>query len=266
MKKSFLHSLFGKGSLFSRFFLSLNERKILRVGSVPKHVAIIMDGNRRWEVKKKNALENWSQKGHEQGAQALFNIIPEAKKIGISSLTLFAFSTENWKRSPEEISLIFTLITEYLKEQIPYMIKEGIRIRYIGDYSNLPQPLIQTVTEAMEATQHMNGFDLNLAINYGAKNELVRAFAKIHDDLSCKKLEKSTIDENLVSSYLDTRDMEEPELLIRTGGEMRISNFLLWQIAYTELYFTKTLWPDFSSKDLLKAVISFQKRIRRRGK
>ncbi|MEG0036592.1 MAG: polyprenyl diphosphate synthase [Victivallaceae bacterium] len=253
-------------SVISESVCFLREKKIKKGKYVPKHVAIIMDGNRRWEKKRNAWFRSSSKSGHQSGAEAVLNIIPVAKKIGIRILTLFTFSTENWQRSPEEVTLIFSLLTDYLKRQVSYMVGEGIRLRCLGDYSELPRNLQEAIEMAVHSTRNMTDMDLNLAINYGSKNELVRAFGKMHSDIIKKKLNESTIDENLVNSYLDTQGMEEPELLIRTSGELRISNFLLWQIAYTELYFTKTLWPDFAPKDLLKAIASFQARIRRRGK
>lgn len=227
----------------------------------PKHVAIIMDGNRRWKK-----LHQGVSSGHHQGALALPHVIRAAFSFGIETLTLFAFSTENFSRSEEEVAEIFSIFHEQIDLQLPLLLKEKIQLRCIGNLSRLPSSLQKKLTEACEQTSKHADRNLILAINYGGKDEILRAFRKLHQDLLDQKISLDHLSENLISSYLDTSGIGDPDLLIRTGGEMRVSNFLLWQIAYTELYVTDVLWPDFTPLHLGNAIEAYQKRSRRGGK
>lgn len=232
---------------------------------IPNHVAIIMDGNRRWG--KINLQDKSSQLScHKHGAEVVPNLILAAIELQISTLTLFAFSTENFSRDEHEVTELFLLFADYLSEQYSFMKEHNVRLRFIGDLTKLPPFLLEKMLETEEKLQQCSSIDLVLAINYGSKNEILRAFKKIHNDLLTQKIHYHDLSEPLIESYLDTSDISEPDLLIRTAGEMRISNFLLWQIAYTEFYVTKTLWPDFTPNDLVKAIRAYQKRERRGGK
>ncbi|WP_201456657.1 isoprenyl transferase [Chlamydia sp. 17-3921] len=233
---------------------------------LPQHIAIIMDGNRRWRQQHLNLCSQTQASGHSYGAKVLPEILSSVMALGIKVLTLFAFSTENFSRSQEEIKELFLLFHSQLEKQLPYLIKNQIRLRCIGDLSKLPKNIQKQISQAMKATENFNCLELVLAINYGAKDELVRTFKKLHNDLIHQKISLENLSESLISSYLDTSGLADPDLLIRTGGEMRVSNFLLWQIAYTELYVTEVLWPDFTPQHLLDAIRVYQQRSRRGGK
>lgn len=228
----------------------------------PRHVAIIMDGNRRWQKQH----PTYPHSGHYYGAKVLPSIANAAFSLGIEVLTLFAFSTENFSRSPLEISELFSLFHAQLDHQLPYLIEHEIRLRCIGDLPSLPEDLQKKIQEISQSTKNHARRELVLAINYGGRNEIVRAFKKLHQDLLDKKLCPDQVSEQLIDSYLDTSEIGSPDLLIRTGGEMRVSNFLLWQIAYTELYIIDVLWPDFTPVHLLDAIQAYQQRSRRGGK
>lgn len=234
--------------------------------SLPRHVAIIMDGNRRWHQQHQTQCTLKQTSGHYYGAKALPSIIESAFSLGIEVLTLFAFSTENFLRSTEEVEELFSLFYSQLDEQFPYLIENKIRLRCIGNLSALPLQLQQKISEISLKTHQNSHRDLVLAINYGGKDELVRAFKKLHQDLVEQKISSDSISEELIRLYLDTSEMPDPDLLIRTGGEMRVSNFLLWQIAYTELYVTDILWPDFKPNHFLDAIKAYQHRSRRGGR
>ncbi|MGD2169065.1 MAG: isoprenyl transferase [Chlamydiota bacterium] len=230
--------------------------------NVPHHLAIIMDGNRRWA--KKNNLPPIM--GHWQGAEALTQIVRDASEIGIKVLTVYSFSTENWGRSKQEIHDLIHLLEVYLKEKKEMMIEEGVKLSTIGDLTKMPVSLQEIIKEVKLSTQKCEKIELVLAINYGARNEICRAVQKICSDIKDNKLSINDLSENIFSNYLDTKDYRDPDLLIRTSGEQRLSNFLLWQISYTEVYITKVLWPDFDKTALLTAINEFQKRQRRLGK
>lgn len=224
---------------------------------LPEHVAIIMDGNRRWARKESQCVSE----GHQKGADTSMDILRSASELGIKWVTLFVFSTENWNREPEEIAGILWLLETYIRAKIPEMVQAGIRFHTIGDLSKFPESVQSAISDAKLATKQCESLKLILAMNYGARDEMKRAIQKmIRDGLTEKEVTEKTI-----ASYLDTADFPDPDLLIRTSGEMRISNFLLWQLSYTEIYLTKTLWPDFSPSMLLKAVLEFQNRERRTG-
>lgn len=236
----------------------------LKVGHlpVPEHVAIIMDGNRRWAKKRGMPVSA----GHLRGAETLTEIVRAASDYGVKVLTVYAFSTENWKRSAMEVKALMRLFKSYLNRQRNLMIEEGVRLNLIGDISRVPKDVAQVFEETVEATKGGTKLDLVIALNYGARDELKRAFGAMLEDCLAKKISKEELSEDLISSYLDTAKWKDPDLLIRTSGERRISNFLLWQISYAEVMVTDVLWPDFTRKDLLAAIHEYQKRELRLGK
>lgn len=228
---------------------------------IPRHVAIIPDGNRRWAKKQQKCYDL----GHQAGADNIIEIVKAGKAIGIKALTFYLFSTENWARSKIEIHALMWLLQKFLRDNVGEMQAEGVRLRTIGDLDALPKDALTSVKETMEATAHCEDIEMILALNYGARDEIRRVIRSIVDHCSMGKLQKEDVTEKLISSYLDTSPWGDPELLIRTSGEMRISNFLLWQLSYTEIYVSKLLWPDFKPHALLDAIIDFQKRERRLG-
>jgi len=233
----------------------------LNLTRIPQHIALIPDGNRRWAKKRQSNPES----GHREGADTLMDIIKACQEIGIKSLTVYSFSTENWSRSQEEIEALMAIYATYLLNNCEEMARTGIKLETIGDVSRLPPFLNQIIQETKIATQHCQSVNLILALNYGARDEMCRAFKLMLEDFSHNQLSLNDIDENIISSYLDTSDWGDPELLIRTSGEYRISNFLLWQLCYAEMYITPVLWPDFTPQHLLEAVIDYQSRERRWG-
>ncbi len=237
------------------------ELKGLDPRLVPSHVAIIMDGNRRWA--RRHSLAPIM--GHWKGADALTNIVTAAKSLGIKVLTVFSFSTENWSRPEDEVEGLMHLFKNYLLQQKVAMIEEGIKLDAIGDLSGLPAEVRDTVEECKRATAHCDQIELVLAMNYGGRNDILQAARALAKDAAEGKLQDMEISEQVFSGYLDTAKWEDPELLIRTSGENRISNFLLWQLSYAEVYISDVLWPDFSEGNLLDAVIEYQKRGRRWG-
>jgi len=228
----------------------------------PEHVAIIMDGNRRWA--KKRGLP--ASAGHLRGAETLTEIVRAASNFGIKVLTVYAFSTENWKRSVVEVKALMHLFKTYLIRERNSMIEEGVRLNMIGDMSRVPKDVLEVFEETIEATKGGTKMDLVVAINYGSRDELKRAIGTMIEDCLAKKISKEELSEDLISSYLDTAKWKDPDLLIRTSGESRISNFLLWQISYAEVMVTDVLWPDFTEKDLLAAIHEYRKREQRQGK
>lgn len=229
---------------------------------LPKHIAIIMDGNGRW-AKLRNRPRIY---GHRKGISIVKNVIEYCSNRGIQYLTLFAFSSENWQRPHAEVKALMGFLKRYLVSEINWLIQLGVRFNVIGDITKLPLDVKEVVIDAINKTSKMKGMVLNLALSYGGKDEILRAVKKICSDIEQKKIETEKLDEKVFSSYLDTAGQPEPDLLIRTSGEYRISNFLLWQIAYTELYFTNTLWPDFTVEELELAIKDFMSRERRFGK
>ncbi len=233
----------------------------LKPEGLPKHIAIIMDGNGRW-AKKRLMPRSF---GHRAGVEALRSVIRTASDIGIEVLTLYAFSTENWNRPVEEVSGLMQLMVEYLKREARALHENNVKITTIGDLSRLEGKLIDEIQWATELTKDNDGLNLNIALNYGGRDELTRAIKKIASALDMGKISSEDIDTALVEEYLDTAGVPDPELLIRTSGEYRFSNFMLWQTAYTEFYFTNTLWPDFNGDLLVEAIRDYQKRDRRFG-
>lgn len=228
---------------------------------VPRHIAFIPDGNRRWAEKQQRT----SSFGHKSGADILIDTVKAAKELGVKVVTFYTFSTENWTRPPGEVDALMWLFHSYLLNNRQTMLKEGIRLGIIGDLSKIPNPAHDTILESIEATKDCSHIDMVLAINYGGRDELLRAFKKVARSLENKMLTAEEIDESTIASCLDTFPWGDPELLIRTSGEMRISNFLIWQLSYTELYVADALWPEFSHLHLLEAVVAYQKRQRRLG-
>ena len=228
---------------------------------IPEHIAIIMDGNRRWAKKQGKPMET----GHWQGAEQLDSIVHAAADLGVKVLTVFSFSTENWKRSEKEVELLMQLLEAYLINKRETLVKEGVRLNTIGDISLLPVNLQEQLRETKKATQNCSRIDLVLALNYGGRDEMRRAFLKMSQAAKVGDLDWESVTENTISSYLDTAEWPDPELFIRPSGVQRVSNFLLWQISYSEIVVTETLWPDFSPNDLLQALIEYQRRRRRFG-
>lgn len=229
--------------------------------NVPKHVAIILDGNGRW-AKKRNMPRNY---GHVQGSKTVEQIIEDAYNMGIEYVTVYAFSTENWKRSKDEVDALMKLLGKYLIDCIERSTKNNMCVRVIGDKTGLDPKLVKRINELEEATVNNSGLKFTIAINYGGRDEIRRAVADIAKDVGEGKLEVSEITEDLISDRLDTAGLPDPDLLIRTSGEERLSNFLPWQLAYTEFYFTDVLWPDFCKEDLLTAIRYYNGRERRFG-
>ena len=224
----------------------------------PKHVAIIMDGNNRWT--KKHKLRGYI--GHEKGIDSIQHCIDTAKLFNIKYLTLFSFSSENWSRPKKEVTFLMNLMRKYLSNKINELMKDKILVRMIGDKSKLPKDIVKKIDYYEKLTSKNKGLNLIFALNYGARNEIIYAIKRI---LKNFKKKKENINEKLISSNLFTKNIPDPDLLIRTSGEKRISNFLLWQIAYTELVFLKVLWPDFKKKHFIEALKQYSKRVRRYG-
>lgn len=229
--------------------------------NIPKHVAIILDGNGRW-AKKRNMPRNY---GHVQGSKTVEQIIEDAYKMGIEYVTVYAFSTENWKRSKEEVDALMKLLGKYLIDCIERSTKNNMQVRVIGDKTGLDKSLVTRINELEEATKEATGLKFTIAINYGGRDEIRRAVADIAKDVAAQKLNPEDITEDLINDRLDTAGLPDPDLLIRTSGEERLSNFLPWQLAYTEFYFTDVLWPDFDKNDLLTAIRYYNGKERRFG-
>lgn len=228
---------------------------------LPGHIAIIMDGNGRWA--KKRSLPRVA--GHHEGMKVVKKITKFASELGVKTLTLYAFSTENWKRPKLEVEFLMRLPQEFLATYLPELIEQNVRVEMMGNLDSLPEHTKKAVTNAMTQTAENDGLILNFALNYGSRDEIVQAVRKIANDVEEGIISSDIISEKLIDQYLMTKDLAEPDLLIRTSGEVRLSNFMLWQLAYTEFWFTDTLWPDFDEGDLLDAIDSYQTRSRRYG-
>lgn len=229
---------------------------------LPRHIAIIMDGNGRWA---KSHLRP-RLFGHKEGAESVRNIVTTCREMGVEALTLYAFSSENWNRPQAEVSGLMTILQKFLSSELSKMQKNGIRLHCIGDIESLPQTVQTPLHEAMESTRHNTELTLTLALSYGGRNEICRAIKSIASSVEAGDITLDDINDELISSSLDTAILPEPDLLIRTGGEARLSNFLLWQLSYAELYFTDIMWPDFRAEQLAQAIAYFQDRERRFGK
>jgi undecaprenyl diphosphate synthase len=228
---------------------------------IPRHIAIIMDGNGRWAEKRRLPRVI----GHQRRVDVVQKVVTECRRLGVGYLTLYAFSSENWKRPEEEVSALMGLLGRYLRSELSSLLDQGIRLKVIGETDRLPGEIRQVLTETMERTAGNSAMTLTLALSYGGRNEIVRAIGKLIAAVQADRIAPAQIDETMLAGFLDTADLPDPDLLIRTSGEMRISNFLLWQLAYTELYFTKVLWPDFSLAELQRALAGFNQRQRRFG-
>lgn len=228
---------------------------------LPKHLAIIMDGNGRWARQKSlSRIE-----GHIKGIQSVRTVVTTCRELGIEFLTLYAFSIENWRRPVNEVSALMGLLQRYLRKELDKMLENNIRLRAIGDINSLPPDAHDTLIDTVEKTAHCDGMVLTLALSYSGRDEIIRAFRRLMADIKNKRIRPEEISEETLSNYLSTKDIPDPDLLIRTSGEYRISNFLLWEMAYTEIYVTETLWPEFGKEDLIKALLNYQSRERRFG-
>lgn len=245
-----------KNSIFQ-----LEQLAVLDKNSIPKHVAFMPDGNRRWAKEKQIS----AAAGHQAGVDILIDIVKASKEIGIKIVTFYTFSTENWSRSVWEVQTLLWLLESYLKNQLQVMLDHNICLQTIGDLSRLPVSLQQTIQAIKAATSSCNGIEMVLAINYGSRDEMRRAVKAMVNDFAEGILKREDITETQISRYLDTAQWPDPDLLIRTSGEKRLSNFMLWQISYSEISLLKTFWPDFTPQHLLEAVVDFQKRERRLG-
>ena len=228
---------------------------------VPQHVAIILDGNGRW-AKSKGMPRNY---GHAQGSKNVERICEDAYKMGIKYLTVYAFSTENWSRPESEVSALMTLLRNYMKTCLKTAEKYRMKVRVIGDKTRLDEDIRIRIAELEEASKNNDGLNFTIAINYGSRDEITRGMRRMAQDIKDGKLDPSDITESSIEGYLDTAGIPDPDLLIRTSGELRLSNFLLWQLAYTEFYFTETPWPDFTKEELEKAIEKYNSRDRRYG-
>jgi undecaprenyl diphosphate synthase len=242
----------------------MNEEELkglLNKNKLPKHIAIIMDGNGRW-ADKRGISRN---EGHKAGVESVREAVELCGELKISVLTLYAFSTENWKRPLREVIALMRLLMDQLKIQTSELSKNNVQLRVIGNLDGLPKRVAREFRHSIEATKNNTGLILNMALNYGSRQEILRAVRNIIDDVNKGKIKADALNEGIFSQYLYTRDVPDPDLLIRTSGEMRISNFLLWQLAYSEIYITDVFWPDFRKKELLLAILAYQKRERRFG-
>jgi undecaprenyl diphosphate synthase len=229
---------------------------------LPRHVAIIMDGNGRWAQKRRQPRLF----GHKAGAESVQNIVETCREIGIEFLTLYAFSSENWGRPAQEVTGLMTILKKYLEKELPRMQKNEIRLMSIGDRERLPIAVRDSLQRGIDATSNNSKLTLNLALSYGSRDELVRAVKRISTLCVQGDLEPEQVSDQTISENLDTYQMPDPDLLIRTGGEARLSNFLLWQLSYAEIYFTDTMWPDFRKDVFLQALAEYQSRERRFGR
>ncbi len=228
---------------------------------IPKHIAIILDGNGRWA--KKRGLPRTA--GHKAGAKTVEKICEDAYKLGVEYVTLYAFSTENWSRPENEVSMLMNLLRDYLSDCLNNAKKNNMQVRVIGDKTGLASDIVEKINEVEEASKVYTGLKLQIAINYGGRDELKRAFRKLAEQVKAGNLNPEDINESLIENNLDTAGIPAPDLLIRTSKEQRISNFLLWQLAYTEFYFPEVLWPDFEKADLIEAIKYYNTRDRRYG-
>ncbi|KOA20866.1 ditrans,polycis-undecaprenyl-diphosphate synthase ((2E,6E)-farnesyl-diphosphate specific) [Clostridium homopropionicum DSM 5847] len=231
------------------------------LNNIPKHIAIIMDGNGRWAKQKKLPRTF----GHKAGVEAIREIVKESSRLGVKYLTLYAFSTENWKRPKEEVNTLMKLLVEYLKKEFNELNAQNVIIRSIGDISKLPIICQEQLIDAYNNTKNNSGLVLNLALNYGGRSEIVSALKNIYKELQEGKISLDEVNEDIIENYLYTKGMPDPDIIIRTAGEQRLSNFLLWQCAYSEFWYTNVKWPDFKKEHLNMAIYDYQNRDRRYG-
>lgn len=249
-----------KNGYFCTLVASLKEN--IDFNNLPKHIAVIMDGNGRW-AKQKGAARIF---GHRNAVQSVREITEGCAELGIKYLTLYAFSTENWGRPKEEVDGLMELLVNTLQKEIKTLLDNQVKLKIIGDMNSLPKVCQANLVEAIEAAKNNTGLTLQLALSYSGRSEIAKAVKKITEKVQQGSIHPEDVNEQLIEDYLETSGVPDPELLIRTSGEMRISNFLLWQVAYTELYITPKLWPDFRKEDLYEAICAYQKRERRFGK
>ncbi|TCS89692.1 undecaprenyl diphosphate synthase [Keratinibaculum paraultunense] len=240
---------------------SIELKSKIDINNIPSHVAIIMDGNGRWA--KERFLPRTA--GHQEGMKRVIEIVEVAEKLNIKYLSLYAFSTENWKRPKEEIEGLMKLLVQYIRSELNKICKNNIRIQTMGDISKLPETPRKEVERAIEKTKNNNKMVLNIGLNYGGRDEIVRAVKNILEDVKMGKINEKDINTKNFSNYLYTNGIPDPDLLIRPSGELRLSNFMLYQIAYTEFWFSDIYWPDFKEEHFYKAIIDYQKRDRRFG-
>ncbi len=238
--------------------MDINDQNL---NNMPGHIAIIMDGNGRWA--KKRLLPRTM--GHREGMKSIKRIVKACMELKIQVLTVFAFSTENWRRPQNEVNYLMDLLIEFLNKEIQELHENDIRIKILGDYSTLPKNCVDSIDHALQLTRKNQKMTFNLAINYGSRTEIIQAVKKIGQEIMDGRIDINTINEEVFSSYLYTDTIPDPDLLIRTAGELRLSNFLLWQIAYTELWITDVTWPEFTKSHLLQAIAEYQNRDRRFG-
>lgn len=228
---------------------------------IPAHIAIILDGNGRW-AKAKGMPRNY---GHAQGSKNVERICEEAYRMGVKYLTVYAFSTENWNRPKDEVDALMKLLRNYMKTCLKTAAKNDMKVRVIGDKTGLDEDIRNRIAELEEATKDNGGLNFQIALNYGSRDEIVRAVRRVSEDVKEGKVKPGDIDEKMFETYLDTHGIPDPDLMIRTSGELRLSNYLLWQLAYTEFYFTDIPWPDFTKEELSKAIEQYNRRDRRYG-
>ena len=228
---------------------------------IPAHIAIILDGNGRW-AKAKGMPRNY---GHAQGSKNVERICEEAYRMGVKYLTVYAFSTENWNRPKDEVDALMKLLRNYMKTCLKTAAKNDMKVRVIGDQTGLDEDIRNRIAELEEATKDNGGLNFQIALNYGSRDEIVRAVRRVSEDVKEGKVKPEDIDEKMFETYLDTHGIPDPDLMIRTSGELRLSNYLLWQLAYTEFYFTDIPWPDFTKEELSKAIEQYNRRDRRYG-
>lgn len=247
--------------MFKAFFKKKNTIESLEDLNIPNHIAIIMDGNGRW-AKKRNMPRNV---GHKAGVEKVKTISKACSKFGVKYLTLYAFSTENWNRPDQEVNGLMDLLVFFLKNELTEMHENNVRIMTIGDISRLPEKPRQTMENAIKTTENNDGLYLIIALNYGSRTEIKEAIKHIAQDVKDDKIKVDAIDDSLIESYLYTKNIPDPDLMIRTSGELRLSNYLLWQLAYSEFYFTDVYWPDFGEEALFEAIKVYSSRQRRFG-
>ncbi len=240
--------------------MSLKDK--IELTALPEHIAIIMDGNGRW-AQKQGKDRFW---GHQEGVVSVRKIVEAAVSLGLKYMTLYTFSTENWKRPQEEVNALMELMITAVRRETPDLMKNNVRIRMIGDVSRLPQATKDNLQNCLDETSKNTGLTLVLALSYSSRWEITEALKRIAEEVKDGDLSIDQIDEDTITNHLNTKDMPEPDLLIRTGGEYRISNFLMWQLSYSELYFTDVFWPEFREECLFEAILDFQARERRFGK
>jgi undecaprenyl diphosphate synthase len=255
-----LIQLFKKWGKNATVEAEVSKEELLQ-GKIPKHVAVIMDGNGRWA--KQRGLPRIA--GHHSGMKTVKRITMAADGLGVEVLTMYAFSTENWKRPPEEVEFLMKLPQEFLSIELDELVEKNVRVRMTGIKEGLPAHTVAAVEAAMERTRNNTGLILNFALNYGSRNEMITAMKDMYEDIRSGKIRLEDVEEETYGQYLQTGGLPDPDLLIRTSGELRLSNFMLWQLAYTELYFSPLYWPDFGERNFYEAIHQYQRRSRRYG-